>query len=199
MAEPDPSAAAPDASAPPLAGREVLVGVTGGIAAYKTAALVSRLVQAGAGVSVAMTEHATRFVGPWTFQGLTGRPVHVDLFAPPETYSAEHIALAERAEAACVAPATANCLAKLAHGLADDLLSTVLLALDVPLVVAPAMNARMWRHPAVQANVRTLRERGVHLVGPEEGRQACGTFGPGRMAEPEALFEALVAVLSAGA
>jgi phosphopantothenoylcysteine decarboxylase/phosphopantothenate--cysteine ligase len=198
MAETDPHAAegAPAALAEAVASREILVGVTGGIAAYKTADLVSQLVRAGAGVSVAMTEHATRFVGPWTFQSLTGRPVHVDLFAPPETYSAEHIALAERAEAAVVAPATANCLAKLAHGLADDLLSTVLLAVEVPLLLAPAMNSRMWRHPAVQANVRTLRARGVRLVGPEEGRLACGTVGPGRMAEPGTILDALVAVLA---
>ncbi len=178
-----------------LKGREVLVGVTGGIAAYKTAALVSALVQAGAGVSVVMTANATRFVAPLTFQTLTGRPVHSDLFASVEVDRAEHIALADRAEAAVVAPATANCLAKLAHGLADDLLSTVLLAVDAPVILAPAMNARMWAHPAVRANVETLRERGVRLVGPAEGRLACGTTGPGRMAEPEEILAVLIEIM----
>lgn len=175
-----------------LAGREILVGVSGGIAAYKTAALVSRLVQAGAGVSVVMTEHATRFVGPLTFQTLSGRPVYKDLWTSAEVWSAEHIALAERADLAVVAPATANIIGKLVCGLADDLLSTVLLAVEVPLVLAPAMNARMWAHPAVRANVRTLAERGVRLVGPAEGRLACGTVGPGRMVEPEDILAAIV-------
>ena len=179
-----------------LKGREVLVGVTGGIAAYKTAMLVSRLVEAGAGVSVVMTEHATRFVAPLTFQTLSGRPVGVDLYEPPEGFMPEHVALADLAEVAVVAPATANLLGKLAHGIADDLLTTVLLALDAPVVAAPAMNVRMWAHPAVQANVEALRERGVHLVGPEEGRLACGVKGKGRMAEPEAILEAIAAVLS---
>jgi len=175
-----------------LKGREIVVGVTGGIAAYKTAALVSALVQAGAGVSVVMTESATRFIAPLTFQTLTGRPVHTDLFASPETYRANHIALADRAEAIVVAPATANCMAKLAHGLADDLLSTVLLAADAPILLAPAMNARMWAHPAVRANAETLRSRGTRLVGPAEGRLACGTCGTGRMAEPEDILAALL-------
>jgi len=178
-----------------LKGREVLVGMTGGIAAYKTATLVSRLVEAGAGVSVVMTEHATRFVAPLTFQTLSGRPVGTDLYEPPEGFMPEHVALADLAEAAVVAPATANLLGKLAHGIADDLLTTVLLALDVPVVAAPAMNVRMWAHPAVQANVEVLRERGVHLVGPEEGRLACGVKGKGRMAEPEAILAAIVEAL----
>ncbi len=177
-------------------GREVLVGVSAGIAAYKTAALVSRLVQAGAGVSVMMTEHATRLVGPATFQALTGRPVHVDLWAPPETVRTEHISLAERADVVCVAPATADAIGKLACGIADDLVSTVLLAIQVPLVMAPAMNPAMWDHPAVQANVETLRERGVHLVAPAEGWLACGTRGYGRMAEPETIAAAVAAALT---
>jgi phosphopantothenoylcysteine decarboxylase/phosphopantothenate--cysteine ligase len=179
-----------------LKGREIVVGVTGGIAAYKTAMLVSRLVQAGAGVTVVMTEHATRFVGTLTFQTLTGRPVYVEQFASPELYRAEHISLADRADLVVVAPATANGLAKLAHGIADDLLSTILLALDSPLLMAPAMNERMWAHPAVQANVETLRSRGVHLIGPESGRLACGTTGPGRMSEPEAIFDEIVHLLA---
>ena len=179
-----------------LKGREILVGVTGGIAAYKTAALVSRLVQAGAGTSVIMTEHAARFVGPLTFQTLTGRPVYTDMFASPEVYRADHISLADRADLVVVAPATANCLAKLAAGIADDLLSTVLLAVRCPLVLAPAMNEVMWNHPAVQANVTVLRERGMHLVGPETGRLACGTEGVGRMAEPETILAEVVRALT---
>jgi len=178
-----------------LQGREILVGVTGGIAAYKAADLVSRLVQEGAAVSVVMTEHATRFVGPPTFQALSRRPVYTDLFAEG-AYDADHVALADRAEAAVVAPATANVIGKLAAGIADDLLSTVLLALRVPVILAPAMNSAMWNHPAVQANVETLRRRGVRFVGPEEGRLACGTEGLGRMAEPETILQAVLEVLS---
>ena len=190
---------APEPNLDIIRGREILVGVTGGIAAYKTAALVSALVQAGAGASVIMTEHATRFVGPLTFQTLTGRPVHTDLFESPDVYKAEHIALAERAELVVVAPATANCLAKLAHGVADDLLSTVLLAVEAPLLAAPAMNARMWAHPAVKANVELLRSRGVRFIGPEEGRLACGTVGPGRMAEPQEILRQIVDILGSRA
>jgi len=178
-----------------LHGREILVGVTGGIAAYKTADLVSRLVQEGAAVSVVMTEHAQRFVGTPTFQALSRRPVYTDLFAEG-AYDADHIALADRAEAAVVAPATANVIGKLAAGIADDLLSTVLVALRVPVILAPAMNEAMWNHPAVQANVETLRRRGVRFVGPEEGRLACGTEGPGRMAEPQTILDAVIQTLS---
>jgi phosphopantothenoylcysteine decarboxylase/phosphopantothenate--cysteine ligase len=177
-------------------GREVLVAVSGGIAAYKTATLVSRLAGAGAAVSVIMTEHATRFVAPLVFQSLSGRPVYTDQFASPEVYRADHIALADRAEIVVVAPATANVLGKLAHGIADDLVSTVLLAINVPLLAAPAMNERMWQHPAVQANVELLRSRGVRFIGPAEGRLACGATGIGRMAEPEDILEAVVGILS---
>ena len=177
-----------------LHGREILVGVTGGIAAYKAAHFVSRLVEEGAGVSVVMTEHAQRFVGPLTFQALSRRPVYTDLFAEG-AYEADHIALADRAEAAVVAPATANAIGKLACGIADDLLSTVLLALRVPVLLAPAMNEAMWNHPAVQANVETLRRRGVRFVGPETGRLACGTEGLGRLAEPETILAEIVAIL----
>ena len=178
-----------------LQGREILVGVTGGIAAYKAADLVSLLAQEGAAVSVVMTEHATRFVGPLTFQALSRRPVYTDLFAEG-AYEADHIALADRAEAAVVAPATANVIGKLAAGIADDLLSTVLVALRVPAILAPAMNEAMWNHQAVQANVETLRRRGVRFVGPEEGRLACGTEGPGRMAEPQTILDAVIQTLS---
>jgi len=178
-----------------LKDREILVGVTGGIAAYKTAALVSRLVQEGAGVSVVMTEAATRFVGPLTFQTLTGRPVSLNPFVAPETYRSDHVALADLAEIVVVAPATADILGKLAHGIADDLLSTLLLAVDVPVLMAPAMNVRMWNHPAVQANVTALGSRGVRFVGPGEGRLACGTSGKGRMAEPDDIFAEIVKIM----
>jgi phosphopantothenoylcysteine decarboxylase len=175
-------------------GRELLIGVTGGIAAYKTASLVSRLVQAGAGVSVVMTRSATRLVAPKTFEALTRRPVQTKVFGPG---AHPHIELAERAELVCVAPATANILAKAAQGLADDLLSTVLLSFDGPVVMAPAMNSRMWQKPAVQRNVAQLRADGVVLVGPEEGYLSCGTHGAGRMAEPETIFQVIAEQLAA--
>ena len=175
-------------------GRELLIGVSGGIAAYKTAALVSRLVQAGAGVSVVMTGSATKLVGPKTFEALSGRPVGIDTFGSSPH---PHIELADTAELICVAPATANLLAKAAWGLADDLLSTVLLSFDGPIVLAPAMNCRMWRKPAVQRNVRQLRDDGCTMVGPEEGYLSCGARGPGRMASPEKIFETIAQILSA--
>jgi len=181
----------PESDLEPLSGREIVVGVTGGIAAYKTAHLVSRLAAAGAGATVVMTEAAKRFVAPLVFQTLSGRPVHADLFARSDAWTAGHIALADRAEIVVVAPATANILAKLAHGIADDLLSTFLLAADAPLIVAPAMNVRMWQHPAVAANCDVLRSRGVWFVGPVEGRLACGTVAQGRMAEPQQILEML--------
>ncbi|HYW81555.1 MAG TPA: flavoprotein [Thermoguttaceae bacterium] len=173
-------------------GCELLIGVTGGIAAYKTATVVSRLVQAGAGVSVVMTRSATRLVGPKTFEALTGRPVGTKVFGPS---SHPHIELAQTADLLCVAPATANILAKAAHGLGDDLLSTVLLAFDGPVIMAPAMNSRMWEKPAVQRNVEQLRADGVLLVDPEEGYLSCGTSGQGRMASPEKIFEVIAQTL----
>lgn len=169
-------------------GRELLIGVTGGIAAYKTASLVSRLVQAGAGVSVVMTRAATRLVGPKTFEALTARPVRTRTFGRG---GHPHIELAEAAELFCVAPATANLLAKAALGLADDLLSTTLLSFDGPIVMAPAMNHRMWEKPAVQRNVDRLRGDGVVLIGPDEGYLSCGTQGTGRMASPEEIFRVI--------
>ncbi|HID75694.1 MAG TPA: phosphopantothenoylcysteine decarboxylase, partial [Planctomycetaceae bacterium] len=166
--------------------RELVIGVTGGIAAYKTAGLVSRLVQAGAGVQVVMTRAATKLVRPKTFEALTRRPVAVDTFA--SGYH-PHVELAEQAELVCVAPATANLLAKAAVGIADDLLTTLLLSFDGPVILAPAMNSRMWQKPAVQRNVDQLRADGFVLVGPEKGYLSCGARGPGRMAEPETIFE----------
>jgi phosphopantothenoylcysteine decarboxylase/phosphopantothenate--cysteine ligase len=172
--------------------RELVLGVTGGIAAYKTAALVSQLVQAGAGVTVVMTESATRLVGPKTFEALTGRPVRLETFG---LGAHPHIELAEAAELLCVAPATANLLAKAAHGLADDLLSTLLLAFHGPMILAPAMNSHMWEKPAVQRNVAQLRADGFLFVDPEEGYLSCRTVGPGRMASPEKIFQRIAQAL----
>jgi phosphopantothenoylcysteine decarboxylase len=169
-------------------GRKLLIGVSGGIAAYKTAALVSRLVQAGASVSVVMTRSATKLVGPKTFEALTGKPVGLHVFGRG---AHPHIELAEQAELMCVAPATANILAKAACGLADDLLSTILLSFDGPILMAPAMNTLMWKKPAVQRNVAQLRADGVLMIEPEEGRLSCGMTGYGRMAEPETIFRAI--------
>lgn len=179
-----------------MKGRELLIGVTGGIAAYKTAVLVSQLVRAGAGVTVVMTRAATKLVGPQTFAALTGRPVQTRLF----DHSAHpHIELAQRAELLCIAPATANLLAKAACGLADDLLSTVFLAFDGPVLLAPAMNSVMWEKPAVQRNLAQVRADGATIVAPEEGRLSCGMTGPGRMAEPETIFRAIADQLAAAA
>jgi phosphopantothenoylcysteine decarboxylase len=175
-------------------GRELLIGVTGGIAAYKTAALVSQLVQAGAGVTVIMTRSATRLIGPKTFEALTGRPVELRVFG---SAAHPHIEIAQRAELLCIAPATANILAKAACGLADDLLSTVLLAFDGPVLMAPAMNTIMWQKPAVQRNLAQLRADGVVMIDPGEGRLSCGMYGPGRMAEPEMIFKAIAERLEA--
>jgi phosphopantothenoylcysteine decarboxylase len=175
-----------------MKGRELVIGVTAGIAAYKTAALVSRLVQAGAGVSVVMTEAATRLVGPKTFEALSGRTVRTDIWAPG---AHPHIELATAAELLCVAPATANLLAKAALGLADDLLSTLLLSFDGPVLLAPAMHTHMWQKPAVQRNVEQLRADGFRLIGPEEGYLSCGAVGMGRMASPEEIFQAIAEML----
>jgi phosphopantothenoylcysteine decarboxylase/phosphopantothenate--cysteine ligase len=175
-----------------MKGRELLIGVTGGIAAYKTAALVSQLVQAGAGVTVVMTECATKLIGPKTFEALTNRPVRIDTFG---LGAHPHIEAAENAEVLCVAPATANLLAKAACGLADDLLSTVLLSFSGPMILAPAMNAQMWRKPAVERNVTQLLADGLTIIEPEEGYLSCGMVGPGRMASPEKIFQAIAAAL----
>ncbi len=169
-------------------GHELLIGVTGGVAAFKTAALVSRLVQAGAGVSVIMTRSATKLVGPKTFEALTGRTVYTRMFGRSVH---PHIELADSAEVLCVAPATANVLAKAACGIADDLLSTVLLSFEGSVIMAPAMNTRMWQKPAVQRNAQQLRADGIVLIEPEEGYLSCGAHGIGRMASPEKIFDAI--------
>jgi phosphopantothenoylcysteine decarboxylase/phosphopantothenate--cysteine ligase len=179
-----------------LAGRRVLLGVTGGIAAYKAALVARLLVQDGADVHVVMTPAATRFVGPDTFAVLTRNPVHQDLFERPDTVL--HVRLAHQADVAVVAPATANVLAKLALGLADDLLTSTLLEATCPLVVAPAMHSGMWNHPATRANVATLAGRGAVVVGPDEGPLAAGDEGMGRMAAPEEVVAAVTAAVATG-
>lgn len=171
----------------------VLLCVGGGIAAYKSAELVRRLRTAGAAVQVAMTDNAQRFVGAQTFQALSHRAVRTSLWDAQAEAGMGHLELAAWAQQVVVAPATANLLAKLAHGLADDLVSTLCLATQAPIAVAPAMNHRMWRHPATQANVALLLARGVRLIGPDDGPLAEGESGPGRMAEPAAIVAALEA------
>ncbi|RMG32171.1 MAG: phosphopantothenoylcysteine decarboxylase [Planctomycetota bacterium] len=179
-----------------MRGREIVLGVTGGIAAYKAAALCSRLVQSDAGVTVVLTEAATHFIGPVTFEALTGRPTRTDAFESREFWRGEHIGLADRADALVVAPATADFLAKMAHGIADDLLSTLVLCLDGPVLVAPAMNRVMWSKPAVQRNLARLREDGIQIVEPESGWLSCGQVGVGRMAEPDAILDRLERILA---
>ena len=166
-----------------LQGSRVLLCVCGGIAAYKSVELVRRLVDAGAEVQVAMTAHALQFVGAASFQAVSGRVVRSTLWDEAAEAAMGHIELARWAGQVLIAPATANTLAKLAHGLADDLVSTLCLATIAPIVVAPAMNHRMWLHAATQATVEPLRSRGVRVLGPDEGPQACGEFGPGRLRE----------------
>lgn len=178
--------------------QEVLIGVTGGVAAYKTAAAVSRLVQGGVGVTVVMTEAAERFVGPATFRALTGRPVYCEVFDPAEMPLGPHIELARRADLLCVAPATANFLAKAAHGLADDLLSTLALSFHGPHLYAPAMNTEMWEKPSVQRNIRTLQEDGVQIIGPGAGWLSCRVKGQGRMAEAEEIVAAIEQAVGRG-
>ena len=179
-----------------LEGKNVVLGVTGGIAAYKACELTSRLRKAGAQVYVVMTHHACEFVSPLTFETLSNHPAVADTFQRPATWEVEHIALAKRADVFVIAPATANILAKMAHGIADDMLSTTVLATRAPVLVAPAMNTGMWENAATQENVETLRRRGVRFIGPEGGFLACGDSGAGRMSEPAAIFDAIADALS---
>src|SRR6266851_5222686 len=174
-----------------LHNKELILGVTGSIAAYKAVYLLRELTRLGARVTVVTTAHADRFIGPLTFRTLSGRPVLSDLFDPQSPEAVEHVALAERAHALVVAPATANLLARAAHGLADDFLTTLLLAARCPVLMAPAMDGGMWDHAAVSANVRTLRERGVTVLEPDAGALASGLSGRGRLPEVDAIVEAL--------
>ena len=177
-----------------LTGKKIVVGVTGGIAAYKACELVSRLKKRGAQVRVVLTEHACQFVQPLTFETLSGNPAYTDSF--DRKYEIGHVALAKWADLLLIAPATANCMAKMACGIADDLLSTTCLAVRCPVLVAPAMNSAMWRNPATQANLELLRSRGLRFVGPEAGRLACGDDDVGRMSEPEQIVKAVEAILN---
>ena len=179
-----------------MTGREILVGISGGIASYKTAALVSQLVQAGHGVSVVMTKSAQQFIGQATFAALTGRAVATEIFDDASHPLGAHITLAERAELFCIAPATANFMAKAAHGVADDLLSTLYLAFAGKTLIAPAMNCDMWEKAAVQRNLKQLREDGVSVVDPEEGWLSCRKKGVGRMAAPETILAAIQRLLA---
>ena len=176
-------------------GKTVVLGVTGGIAAYKSAEIVSRLRKLGAKVHVIMTRNGTEFITPLTMETLSSNPVVVDTFDRPERWEVEHVALAKAADLMLVAPATANIMAKMAVGLADDMLSTTILACQCPVLLAPAMNTRMWQHVATRQNVETLRSRGVCFVGPEGGHLACGDEGVGRMSEPVDIVRAACGLL----
>ena len=177
-----------------LKGKTIVLGVTGSIAAYKAADLASKLVQAGAAVDVVMTPSACEFVAPLTFRGITQRDAVVDMFQAAE----EHIEIARRADAVVIAPATATTIARLAHGLAEDMVSLTVLATQAPVLVCPAMDSQMYENAATQANLETLRARGVTIVGPEMGRLASGHRGPGRLADPQAILGAVRVVLGRG-
>jgi phosphopantothenoylcysteine decarboxylase/phosphopantothenate--cysteine ligase len=174
-----------------LSERRILLCVCGGIAAYKAAELVRRLRDAGAQVQVAMTENALRFIGAQTFQAVSGMPVRTSLWDAAAEAAMGHLELARWADQVVIAPATANTIARLAQGFADDLVSTLCLATTAPIAIAPAMNHRMWLHPATQANIATLRSRGVQLIGPGDGPLAEGESGPGRLSEPDEIVAAL--------
>lgn len=179
-----------------LKGKTVLLGVTGGIACYKVASLASALVKQHCNVHVVMTRNATEFITPLTFEQLTGNRTVVDTFDRNHTFQVEHIALADRADLVFIAPATANVLAKFAHGIADDMLSTTVLACDCPKIAAPAMNTRMYMNPVTQDNIATLRKYGWEIIEPASGRLACGAVGAGKMPEPEDLLESILHALS---
>jgi len=174
--------------------REILLGITGGIAAHKSATIVSRLTQRGIGVTVVMTRSATKLIAPQTFEALSGRPVYYSVFGSKRSHA--HIELARSADLFCIAPATANILAKAAHGIADDLVSTLLLSFDKTVLFAPAMNGVMWNKPSVQRNVEQLLGDGMFFIGPESGHLSCGESGVGRMAEPEMIVERILAEIS---
>ncbi|HPY42077.1 MAG TPA: bifunctional phosphopantothenoylcysteine decarboxylase/phosphopantothenate--cysteine ligase CoaBC, partial [Thiolinea sp.] len=175
-----------------LQGKQILLGISGGIAAYKAAELTRLLTKAGATVRVCMTPAATEFITPLTLQALSGHPVNTTLLDPAAEAGMGHIELARWADHILIAPATADLIARLVAGMADDLLTTLCLASAAPLSLAPAMNQQMWKHAATQANIATLTQRGVRILGPDQGAQACGDIGPGRMLEPVALLQAIL-------
>lgn len=178
-----------------LAGYELLVGVGGGIAAYKVCHVVSRLVQRGCGVTVTLTQAGTQFITPLTFQALTQRQVFTTMWASPGYYEPQHLSLSEAADLFLVAPATADLIGKFAGGIADDLVTTLMIGRDCPALLAPAMNTRMWENPIVQRNIRTLCDLGYAFIEPGEGWLAERSYGKGRMAEPDAIIEAVVRLL----
>jgi len=185
-----------DSPNPSLKGRELIVAVCGGIAAYKVADAVSKLVQLGAGVTVVMTREAQQFVTPLTFQALSARPVRTDTFDLLDSSDPQHIALTERADLMLVAPATGNIIAKVAAGLTDDLVSLMICAAACPVVFAPAMNSRMWENPIAQQNVAKLKNLGYRFIGPEQGWLACRNVGAGRLTEPQAIVDEVVRMLT---
>jgi phosphopantothenoylcysteine decarboxylase/phosphopantothenate--cysteine ligase len=190
----NPTSAQP--TPPVLKGREVVVAVCGGIAAYKVADVVSKLVQLGAGVTVCMTEEAQRFVTPLTFEALSGRPVRTGTFSLVESSDPQHVSLTERADLMLVAPATTNLIAKVAHGLTDDLVSLMVCAAACPVVFAPAMNNRMWDHPVAQENFAKLSALGYRFIGPEQGWLACRNVGAGRLSEPAKIVDEITRMLT---
>jgi phosphopantothenoylcysteine decarboxylase/phosphopantothenate--cysteine ligase len=181
---------------PKLKGREIVVGVCGGIAAYKVADVVSKLVQLGAGVSVVMTAEAQRFVTPLTFEALSGRKVRTSAFDQADPGDTQHIGLTERADVMLVAPATNNVIAKVAHGLCDDLVSLMVCAAACPVVFAPSMNHRMWDHPVARENVAKLTRIGYRFIGPESGWLACRNVGAGRLSDPQRIVDEIVQMLT---
>jgi phosphopantothenoylcysteine decarboxylase/phosphopantothenate--cysteine ligase len=192
----DSNAPDPTATPPALKGREVIVAVCGGIAAYKVADVVSKLVQQGAGVTVCMTDEAQRFITPLTFEALSGRKVRTGTFDLVDTSDPQHIGLTERADLMLVAPATGNVIAKVAHGLCDDLVSLMVSAAACPVVFAPAMNNRMWDHPVARENVEKLQRIGYRFIGPDAGWLACRNIGPGRLSEPQKIIDEVVKMLT---
>src|SRR5687767_7816126 len=193
---PADSSPPPPAPPPALKAREVVVAVCGGIAAYKVADVVSKLVQLGAGVTVCMTAEAQKFITPLTFEALSGRPVRTGTFHLVETSDPQHIGLTERADLMLVAPATNNTIAKVAHGLCDDLVSLMVCAAACPVVFAPAMNTRMWAHPVAQENVAKLAGLGYRFIGPEPGWLACRNVGLGRLADPATIVAEVTRMLT---
>ena len=181
---------------PALKGREIIVGVCGGIAAYKVADVVSKLVQLGAGVTVVMTAEAQKFVTPLTFEALSGRPVRTEIFDLIETSDPQHIGLTERADLMLIAPATNHTIAKIAHGLCDDLVSLMVCAAACPVVFAPAMNNRMWDHPIARENVAKLQGLGYRFIGPESGWLACRNVGSGRLSDPAKIVDEITRMLT---
>lgn len=180
-----------------LSSYEVVLGVSGGIAAYKSPSIASALVQRGCGVTAVLTRAAREFITPLPFRAITGRKVHTDTFELPAGGTDPHIHLSDAADLIVIAPATADLIGQMAGGLAGELLACLCLSARSPILIAPAMNDRMWAHPAVQANMKTLASRGVLMIGPETGWLACGTTGPGRMTEPDAIAARVAELLLA--